>query len=163
VTILTRRYRFSASHRLHSLELSESENQQLYGKCNYPYGHGHDYVLEVSVRGPVDPVTGVVIPAAKLDRLVSDTVLSVFASRNLNLDVCEFRSVVPTTENIAKIILGHLQRAWLDYIDAPAVQLQRVYIQETDRNSFEILAEVPRPDTPSEVAGRVAERVIVHG
>ena len=70
MTRLTRRYRFSASHRLHSAELTEAENTRLYGKCNNPFGHGHDYVLEVSVTGEVDPATGLLLPVNRLDRLV---------------------------------------------------------------------------------------------
>ena len=158
MTTLTRRYRFSASHRLHSAQLSESENRRLYGKCNHPYGHGHDYILEVSVGGPVDCVTGVIIPTAKLDRLVKETVLSVFAFRNLNLDVSAFRTVVPTTENMAKIALEYLQLGWSKYIDAPGTRLQRVHVQETDRNGFEILAGASRPNSSSEIA----EKVTVH-
>ncbi|MBV9084757.1 MAG: 6-carboxytetrahydropterin synthase, partial [Acidobacteriaceae bacterium] len=75
MTTLTRRYRFSASHRLHSQQLSEAENARLYGKCNNPFGHGHDYILEVTVAGPVDEVTGRIVPLHALDALVKHKVL----------------------------------------------------------------------------------------
>lgn len=140
MTILARRYRFSASHRLHASDLSAIENARLYGKCNNPFGHGHDYVLEVSVTGPVDAYTGLIVPVSKLDRLVEEQILRLFASRNLNLDVPQFANVVPTTENIALVVMDLLQRHWDDYLAGTNAQLYRVHIQETDRNNFEVLA-----------------------
>ena len=87
---LTRRYRWPASHRLHSDALSEEQNWKLYGKCNNPYGHGHDYVLEVSVTGEVDARTGQVARRETLDALVESSVLNDFAHKNLNQDVPDF-------------------------------------------------------------------------
>lgn len=139
MTTLTRLYRFSASHRLHSPELSDDDNAQLYGKCNNPFGHGHDYVLEVSVVGTVDPRTGFVVSRDKLDRLVEEQVLRLFASRNLNLDVPQFASLVPTTENIVLVITDLLAQHWRAYLGDIAARLDRVHIQETGRNGFEIL------------------------
>jgi len=78
MTRVTRRYKFAASHRLHSSELSEPENHELYGKCNNPYGHGHDYVLEVSVAGPLDSISGQVVNILALDRLVNEQILRGF-------------------------------------------------------------------------------------
>src|SRR5271169_1078752 len=101
---LTRRYHFAASHRLHSRELSPAENARLYGKCNNPYGHGHDYVLEVTVGGEIDRETGVLVPLKELDDLVEDQVLKLFHNRNINMDVPPFGELVPTTENVALII-----------------------------------------------------------
>jgi 6-pyruvoyltetrahydropterin/6-carboxytetrahydropterin synthase len=139
MTTLTRRYHFSASHRLHSAILTEAENAWLYGKCNNPFGHGHDYVLEVSVAGAVDPVTGLIVPLQLLDRLVSDVVLKRFAHRNMNLDIPEFRILVPTTENIAIVIAGLLKTDWYRIGDsAAACRLLRIRVQETDRNGFEL-------------------------
>lgn len=138
-TSLTRRYKFSASHRLHSNQLSNPENARLYGKCNHPFGHGHDYVLEVTAAGPVNPVTGLIVPLAKLDGLVDETVLASFGSRNINLDLPQFETLVATTENIATVIVELLQQNWSARIDDPGVELKRVHIQETDRNGFEIL------------------------
>jgi 6-pyruvoyltetrahydropterin/6-carboxytetrahydropterin synthase len=136
---LTRIYRFSASHRLHSDELSEAENTRLYGKCNNPFGHGHDYVLEVTVAGEPDESTGLLVPVPTLDRLVQDVVLRQFAWRNVNLDVPQFARVVPTTENIALVIRDLLREHWNRYFDHTHARLHRVHIQETDRNGFEVL------------------------
>ncbi len=135
---ITRRYRFSASHRLHSRELSAAENTELYGKCNNPFGHGHDYVLEVTANGEIDALTGLLLPLAKLDRLVEQSVLRLFASRNINLDVPQFAQLVPTTENIALVIADLLEEHWDAYLGDTRAQLLRVHIQETDRNGFEV-------------------------
>lgn len=136
---MTRRYRFSASHRLHSPVLSEAENESLYGKCNNPFGHGHDYVLEVTVAGEVDERTGLLCPLAALDRLVEAKVLNSFSHRNVNRDVPQFAQLVPTTENIASVALDLLRADWGTYLGS-RVKLHRVHIQETDRNGFEVFA-----------------------
>ena len=127
---LTKLYRFSASHRLHSQEFSEEENQRLYGKCNNPYGHGHNYVVEVTVTGPVDPQTGMVANLGELDPFVEREVVEPFDQKYLNEDVPEFRVNVPTTENVAREIYRRLETF-------PAARLERVRIQETSNNSFE--------------------------
>lgn len=139
MTSITRLYRFSASHRLHSPRLSDAENDRLYGKCNNPFGHGHDYVLEVSATGPVDSLTGRILPIAALDRLVEEQILRRFANRNLNLDVPQFATLVPTTENLALTIAELLVSHWPACFDRTPVRLSRVHIQETARNSFEVL------------------------
>ena len=136
---LTRRYRFSASHRLHSPELTAAENAELYGKCNNPFGHGHDYILEITAAGEVDTFTGLILPVAKLDSLVEKIVLELFASRNINLDVPQFANLVPTTENIALVIARLLGEHWNAYLRNTRARLERIHIQETDRNSFEVL------------------------
>src|ERR1700730_18573627 len=97
---LGRRYRFAASHRLHTERLSEEENARVFGKCANPYGHGHNYVLEISVSGDVDPATGMIANLADMDSFVEREVLDVFDHRSLNEDVEAFRDVVPTTENV---------------------------------------------------------------
>jgi 6-pyruvoyltetrahydropterin/6-carboxytetrahydropterin synthase len=148
MTTITRFYRFSASHRLHSSRLSEAENQRLYGKCNNPFGHGHDYVLEVSAAGAIDPTTGLILTRAKLDRLVEEKILAAFASRNMNLDLPEFATLVPTTENIALAIARRLQQHWAAYLAGSSARLSRVHIQETARNSFEVLLPAS-PDRPA--------------
>ncbi len=158
MTTVTRRYKFAASHRLHSQQLSEGENANLYGKCNHPFGHGHDYVLEVTIAGPVNPATGLVLPLPKLDRLVEEQILAVFASRNINLDIAQFETLVATTENIAAVIVQQLQENWSKYIEDAAVRLHRVHIQETDRNGFEILIGTAHSDSPS----RGNRKVFVH-
>jgi 6-pyruvoyltetrahydropterin/6-carboxytetrahydropterin synthase len=138
---LTRRYRFAASHRLHADGLSDEQNRAVYGKCNNPFGHGHDYVLEVSVRGPVDAETGLVVSVPELDRLVSERVLSAVSMRNLNLDVAEFRDLVPTSENLALVVRGRLEEAWTEFFPGLWPELEKVRIQETPRNVFEVFAK----------------------
>ena len=134
---VTRIYRFSASHRLHLDSLSSEQNAELYGKCNNPFGHGHNYRLEVSVVGPIHQVTGQMIPLGQLDALVQDHILTSFDHRNLNADVPQMADLVPTTENVLAVITGLLKQHWSDYIPA-AARLYRVHIQETDRNGFRI-------------------------
>src|SRR5271157_5093075 len=107
---LTRRYIFSASHRLHSDELSESENVATYGKCNNPYGHGHNYALEVTVSGPVNQQTGMVCNLVDLDDAVQREVLDRFDHENLNVRP-EFAGAVPTTENLSEIIFNILKQS----------------------------------------------------
>jgi 6-pyruvoyltetrahydropterin/6-carboxytetrahydropterin synthase len=133
---LTRRYPFSASHRLHSDALSASENAQLYGKCNNPYGHGHDYVLGVTVSGQVDTETGLILPLARLDELVDTQVLRIFRFANVNLDIPQFVNLVPTTENIVAVITTILMDNWSAYLGETAARLTAVRIQETPRNGF---------------------------
>jgi 6-pyruvoyltetrahydropterin/6-carboxytetrahydropterin synthase len=134
---VTRQYRFSASHRLHIRQFTEDENTRLYGKCNNPFGHGHNYVLEVTAEGPVESETGLAIHVPELDRLVEERVLGVFRDRNINLDLPQFQDVVPTTENIAGVIAELLRENWRRYISG-AARLRRVHVQETDRNGFEV-------------------------
>ena len=131
---LGRRYGFAASHRLHSAELSAEENARVYGKCNYPHGHGHNYVLEVSVSGPVDPATGMVVNLADLDEFVQREVLEEFDHRSLNEDIAAFREKVPTSENLCIEIFRRLKHF-------PHAKLERVRIQETGNNSFEYAGE----------------------
>ena len=137
---MTRRYRFSASHRLHTDALPEGENEAIYGKCNNPYGHGHDYVLEVTVEGPLDASTGQVIPVATLDGIVAQYVLRDFEHKNLNEDVPDFAGRVPTSENVACAIEERLQRAWKLEAPEKGPRLKRVWLRETQRNSFELSA-----------------------
>ncbi len=139
MTTLTRLYRFSASHRLHSHALSDAQNSQLYGKCNNPFGHGHDYILEVTVAGPVRAEDGQIVSVGRLDTLVKNEILRVVAHRNLNLDVPHFRAVVPTTENLALFIADLLRDRWSDYLGDSSARLARVHVQETDRNGFEVV------------------------
>jgi 6-pyruvoyltetrahydropterin/6-carboxytetrahydropterin synthase len=133
--ILTRRYTFAASHRLHAPCLGEDRNRELYGKCNNPYGHGHDYILEVSVSGPIDGVTGRVTNPGVLDQYVQRCVVDVYDHKDLNLDVPDFRESVPTTENLALAIRRRLQSGWSDAL--PGVELAGIRMEETPRNSFE--------------------------
>jgi len=134
---LTRRYMFSASHRLHSPEMSEQENQRVYGKCNNPYGHGHNYALEVTVAGAIDPATGMVCNLVDLDTSVDREVLERFGHRNLN-DVDAFRALVPTTENLCIEIYRVLKRGFRGAL------LEKVRLEETMMNAFEYAGESER-------------------
>jgi 6-pyruvoyltetrahydropterin/6-carboxytetrahydropterin synthase len=127
---LGRRYRFASSHRLHTARLSEEENSRVYGKCNNPFGHGHNYVVEVSVSGNVDPSTGMIANLADLDDFVSREVIEPFDHRYLNEEVAAFQETVPTTENLCVEIFGRLKKF-------PQAKLERVRIEETGKNSFE--------------------------
>src|SRR5581483_7114691 len=145
MTSVTRVYRFSASHRLHSAQLSDSENAEIFGKCNNPYGHGHDYVLSVTVSGKINNRTGVLVPLALLDQLVDQHVLGLFAHKNVNVDVPQFADVIPTTENIVLVIAGLMEEHWAAYFDRGGPRLHRVHVQETDRNGFEVLLPLAYP------------------
>ena len=127
---LTRRYRFSASHRLHSDAMSPEENATAYGKCNNPHGHGHNYALEVTVSGPVGHNTGMVCNLVDLDSFVEREVLSRYDLENLNT-LAEFAQTVPTTENLCIEIYEILQRGF------PHAHLEKVRLEETMLNSFE--------------------------
>ncbi len=131
----SRRYRFSASHRLHSEAYSEEVNHATYGKCNNPHGHGHNYIVEVTTGGEVDRRTGMVCDMVKLDAVVSKKIVSRFDHTNLNLDE-KFRDVVPTTENLCIEIYASLQPSFMAG-DLGAVDLVRVRVEETNNNSFE--------------------------
>ena len=135
---VTRRYEFSASHRLHAPGLTEEENGRLYGKCNNPFGHGHNYVLEVSVVGPVQAWSGRAVDPAALDQLVHERVLRAFDHKNLNEEIELFRRVVPTTENLGLLIHERLKDAWAGVFAGEWPQLEKVRIAETERNIFEV-------------------------
>ena len=135
---LTKRYPFSASHRLHTAKLSEEENQRLFGKCNNPYGHGHNYTLEVSVEGVADEQSGMILARPVLDRIVERAVLSKIDHADLNSDLEDFHDVVPTTENLALLIDRWLQSEWSREFAGRPVRLSRIRVEETARNSFEV-------------------------
>jgi 6-pyruvoyltetrahydropterin/6-carboxytetrahydropterin synthase len=127
---LTRRYRFSASHRLHSDAMSDAENAATYGKCNNPHGHGHNYILEVTVSGSVAAETGMVCNLTDLDECVQSEVMERFDVQNLN-QLAEFEQTVPTTENLCTVIYEILQRRFRH------AHLVKVRLEETLMNSFE--------------------------
>jgi 6-pyruvoyltetrahydropterin/6-carboxytetrahydropterin synthase len=129
-----RRYLLSASHRLHTEALSEEANRAAYGKCNNPHGHGHNYVIEVLVGGPVDPETGMVMNLAALDEVVQATVLERFDHTDLNRDAA-FVNRVPTTENLTKTVFRILKDA------LPAGELKYVRVEETENNFFQYQGE----------------------
>jgi len=136
MTRVTRRYKFSASHRLHSPAMSEAENAELYGKCNNPFGHGHNYELEITVRGPVDAASGRVVNIGELDQYVKREVLEPIDHKDVNRDVPDFANLVATTENLSVVIENRLRRDWKTWFGA--VALDRIRVQETKRNRFEL-------------------------
>jgi 6-pyruvoyltetrahydropterin/6-carboxytetrahydropterin synthase len=127
---LGRRYRFAASHRLHSTQLSEEENCRIYGKCNNPYGHGHNYTVEVRFSGVIDPATGKIANLGDLDQFVNEKVIEPFDHRSLQDEVPAFRDTVPTTENLCIEIFQRLK-------SFPIAKLEAVRVEETSNNSFE--------------------------
>lgn len=141
---LTRRYRFSASHRLYADSLTEAENRAIFGKCANPFGHGHDYALDVSVSGPLDVNTGRIIDLDLLDTLIHRSILEPMEHRNLNIDIAEFQGpLVPTTENLAIVIRDRIAGVWGTYFDEskfPEAALEKIRIEETKRNIFEVAA-----------------------
>jgi 6-pyruvoyltetrahydropterin/6-carboxytetrahydropterin synthase len=135
---VTRRYRFAASHRLHSAAFSDDENRELYGKCSNPYGHGHDYVLDVTAVGPVDPTSGQVVHVPTLDRLVAEQVLKDFDHRYFNADIQEFKALVATSENIIQVIEDRLNARWAQAFPGGWPRLEGIRLRETKRNVFEL-------------------------
>ena len=135
---LSRRYRFSASHRLHSDDMSDEANRATYGKCNNPYGHGHNYVLEVTVSGQVDS-NGMVCSLGDLDECVQRNVVAKFDLENLNL-MSEFKDAVPTTESLCTVIFNLLNQDILKRKFTQA-HLEKVRLEETMMNSFEYLGD----------------------
>ncbi|HVW83379.1 MAG TPA: 6-carboxytetrahydropterin synthase [Bryobacteraceae bacterium] len=135
---LSKRYGFVASHRLHSPALSDAENAAIYGKCNNPFGHGHNYEVELTVRGPVDEVTGRVVDLRLLDRVAEEQILAPFRHRNLNEEIDAFRTVVPTTENLSYEVDRRLRSVWQEVFGPSGPRLERVRIWETERNICEV-------------------------
>lgn len=126
---LSRRYHFSASHRLHVDAISPEENRAMFGKCNNPYGHGHNYTVQLTLSGPIDAVTGMVTNLADLDAFAEREMVSKLDHANLNT-LEFFRDVVPTTENLAIEI-------WQIFAEYPHATLERVRVEETNNNSFD--------------------------
>jgi 6-pyruvoyltetrahydropterin/6-carboxytetrahydropterin synthase len=127
---LSRRYLLSASHRLYSEAYSGEKNRAVYGKCSNPHGHGHNYVVEVTVGGRVDPVTGMVCNLTDLDSCVQKNVIDRFDHTNLNFDE-RFSDEVPTTENLCIAIHDLLAEHFVH------ADLERVRVEETRNNFFE--------------------------
>jgi 6-pyruvoyltetrahydropterin/6-carboxytetrahydropterin synthase len=140
---ITRRYHFPASHRLHSPLLSDAENARLYGKCNNPFGHGHDYTLELTIAGELDAASGLLVPLSRLDRFVTENILHLFAYRNINVDVPQFADLVPTTENLLLVIADLVGQHWRESFEDLAIRVSKIQIQETDRIVFELFLPAP--------------------
>jgi 6-pyruvoyltetrahydropterin/6-carboxytetrahydropterin synthase len=125
---MAERFEFSAAHRLHSDALSPAENEEIFGRCNNPNGHGHNYELEVTLSGHADPRTGLVMPVPALQQIVNSRVIDVFDHKHLNVDCAEFAKLNPTVENIARVIYEKLSGS----IPAPA-KLLHVRVWETPK------------------------------
>jgi 6-pyruvoyltetrahydropterin/6-carboxytetrahydropterin synthase len=134
---LSRRYHFVAAHRLHAASLSEEANRAAYGKCNNPFGHGHNYTVEVTFAGEVDPITGMVTNLAALDAFAQTNLLDPMDHTNLNL-LPNFADLVPTTENLSVVLHGI-------FIQYPHAQLTRLHVEETSNNSFDYAGESAQP------------------
>jgi 6-pyruvoyltetrahydropterin/6-carboxytetrahydropterin synthase len=132
---LSRRYHFSASHRLHSDAYDAARNASVFGKCNNPHGHGHNYTLQVTFSGQVDPATGMVCDLAMLDEFARTNLLERFDHTNLNTLSC-FRNKVSTTENLSI----EIHRIFLGFT---AAHLERIHVEETSNNSFDYAGESP--------------------
>jgi 6-pyruvoyltetrahydropterin/6-carboxytetrahydropterin synthase len=131
---LTRRYTFPAAHRLCRRDWSDAQNRRIFGKCANPNGHGHNYALEVSVTGQLNPDTGMIVDLADLDEFVRMHVLDDFDHANLNEQIPEFQEMIATTENLCQVIFSRLRACRLG-------RIERVRIEETAKNSFEYVAE----------------------
>ena len=135
IVTVTRRLQFNAAHRVHNPALSDEENTRLFGKCNNPNWHGHNYTLDVSVRGPVDERTGYVLDLGALKKIVEERAVNLIDHKNFNLDVPFMRGVIPTSENIIVAIWREL---------APAIEpgrLVRLVLWETPNNYVEYTGE----------------------
>ena len=135
---VTRSVEFNAAHRLHSIRLSDEENVRIFGKCNNPHGHGHNYELEVTVRGPLNEKTGTVIDMGRFDDVLRKEVVDRYDHRHLNRDLEEFRTVNPTSEELLRVIWKRL----LPFFDTPS--LYRIRLVETSKNAFEYYGEEDR-------------------
>lgn len=131
---LTRRYRLSASHRLHSDHYTPEQNRLVYGKCNNPHGHGHNYVVEVTVSGQIDPATGMVCNLGEMDPWMRREIVERFDRANLNLAGC-FASRVPTTENLCLEIYRIVNAGF------HCAKLEKIRVEETSNNFFEYSGE----------------------
>ena len=135
---LSRRYHFSASHRLHVDALSPERNREIFGKCNNPFGHGHNYVVEVIFSGPVSPVTGMVANLSDLDSFAQREMLDLFDHANLNT-LEPFLDRVSTTENLCIEL-------WRIFAAFPHAVLERIHVEETGNNSFDYFGEGITPE-----------------
>lgn len=146
VVHFSRRYRFSASHRLHAPGMSDEQNRSTYGKCNNPFGHGHNYVVEITVSGVVAPDTGFVVDLPALDALAKRELIDRFDQCHLNTDPAFAADCVPSTENLAYEIRRIFARE-VPLLDAVGrLRLQNIRIEETGNNSFDLPGECDAPE-----------------
>ncbi|XP_043085963.1 6-pyruvoyl tetrahydrobiopterin synthase [Puntigrus tetrazona] len=128
IGFITRVQTFSACHRLHSKSLSDEENKTIFGKCNNPNGHGHNYTVEVTVRGKIDRSTGMVMNLTDLKEYIEEAIMKPLDHKNLDLDVPYFADVVSTTENLSVFIWDSMVKI------LPPDSLYEIKIYETDKN-----------------------------
>ena len=138
---VTRTYDFSASHRLHSQSLSDQENAEIFGKCNWENGHGHNYEIEVTLAGDPDPRTGLLWDMDLLDKMVDEEVLTPYDHKHLNYDTSDFRALNPTSENLTQVVWDNLSRR-LGRENLGGARLYRVAVRETARNYFECYGDL---------------------
>jgi 6-pyruvoyltetrahydropterin/6-carboxytetrahydropterin synthase len=127
---VTRRVHFNAAHRLHNPAWSDEQNRRVFGPCNNPNYHGHNYELDISVEGEIDPATGYVVDLGVVKRIAAEAVLSALDHKNLNLDVPQLQGINPTTENLVVAIWDMLH-------DRLPGRLTKLVLWETPRNSVE--------------------------
>jgi 6-pyruvoyltetrahydropterin/6-carboxytetrahydropterin synthase len=130
-TAITRKMHFNAAHRLYNKEWSDENNEDVFGKCNNPYYHGHNYELEIKVIGQINPLTGFVVDVKELKRIVNEKVIDHFDHKNLNLEVPDFQALNPTVENIAKIIYDKILPELSEELEL------KITLYETPRNYAE--------------------------
>jgi 6-pyruvoyltetrahydropterin/6-carboxytetrahydropterin synthase len=130
-TAITRKMHFNAAHRLYNKEWSDENNEDVFGKCNNPYYHGHNYELEIKVIGQINPLTGFVVDVKELKRIVNEKVIDHFDHKNLNLEVPDFQALNPTVENIAKIIYDKIIPELSEELEL------KITLYETPRNYAE--------------------------
>ena len=149
----SRRYRLSASHRLHAPTLSDRQNRETFGKCNNPYGHGHNYFVEITVAGPVDPQTGFVVDLPKLDALAKRELIDRFDQTHLNADPAFSAAFVPSTENLAMELERNFGPA-VPLLDSTGrLRLVSIRVEETRNNAFDLPAKpLPAPAKPHTLA-----------
>ncbi|XP_062859605.1 6-pyruvoyl tetrahydrobiopterin synthase [Trichomycterus rosablanca] len=128
ICYISRVQSFSACHRLHSKSLSDEENRRVFGKCNNPNGHGHNYKVEVTVRGKIDPTTGMVMNLTDLKQCIEEGIMKPLDHKNLDLDVPYFANTVSTTENLAVYIWDNMNKL------LPPNTLYEIKVHETDKN-----------------------------
>lgn len=134
---LTRTYEFSAAHRLHSSELSDYENTEIFGKCNNPNGHGHNYVLDVTLSGEIDQRTGLLVRIVDLDQVINKKVFGRFDHKHLNLDTVEFQTLNPTSENFVRVLWELIEADILSLAPSRSVRLHRLRLKETPKSFFD--------------------------
>lgn len=135
--LLTKKFDFSASHRLFKPELTDDENSRIFGKCSNPNGHGHNYILEVTVKGNINPDTGYVMDIGELKKIVLDEIISKVDHKNLNEDVDFLKGINPTSENIVR----QFWKIMFNKINSGETKLYSIKLYETENNIVELREE----------------------